>query len=517
MMKRWTISAATALALVLPFDAAWALTPEEVWENWKAGVTAGGGTVTATSEAREGEALVISGLETRSGDDGAPASVQMQAERLTLTGRDDGTVLMTMSDVIQVEYEMRDRASDARAFKVEIRQTGAETIASGTPDEVSYDYKMAGFEAKLISLTDETGTAQDVQALLTGAALNGTYQVQQKEGRPLAIRSAMDLGPMSLTVSGTDAGTEAAAGEGARGFAGTVTLASLTTVFNGDLLPAEKLVDIRAALSQGLAFDSQLQFGALAAQFDFTGDTKAGFTAKLDGGDLAVLLDAARMAYGVSFMGGDIRVNAPAEGLTDVGGGFAETTIRVAMPIATDGLSRDFSMLTRLVDVTVSDYIWGFADPASQLSRDPATLILDLAGKGAWLGDVFGGGLAPHGSPAAPPGAPPGRVDQVELKEVLAKALGAQLDARGALSFDNSDTTTFPGFPTPNGTITVNLAGVSALLDKLVALGVVSPGDLTGIRMGLAMFTRPGAGPDQLTTELEFRDKGLFVNGQQIL
>ncbi|WP_283176328.1 hypothetical protein [Gemmobacter sp. 24YEA27] len=40
-MTRWTISAATVLALVLPSQAAWALTPEEVWDSWKASVAGG--------------------------------------------------------------------------------------------------------------------------------------------------------------------------------------------------------------------------------------------------------------------------------------------------------------------------------------------------------------------------------------------------------------------------------------------------------------------------------------------
>lgn len=514
-MTRWTISAATVLALVLPSQAAWALTPEEVWDSWKASVAVGGGSVTAASEAREGDALVITGLETRAGDPGGPAHIQMQADRLTLTGRSDGTVAVTMSDVIRVEYMVKDSAADGPVLKAEIRQTGAETIASGTVDAITYDYTIAGFEAKLIALQNEAGDLQDVQGLLAGEQMSGKYQLVQEAGEPASVRSEMVLGPMTLNVSGKETGWAEAGGADEAGsrFSGTVTLARLKTAFSGALLPADKLTDIRAALAEGLAFDSQTEFGALTAQVEVTDGATSGFTAKLDGGDLGLLFDGARFDWGVSLLGGDVRMEAPAEGLTDVAAAFTEVTLRMGIPLANDGLSGDFSFLSRLVDVTVSDYVWGLADPTSQLSRDPATLIVDLTGKGAWLKDIFAPDLTAEPSASVAPA----RIDQIDLKQGLAKLLGAQLDASGALSFDNTDTTTFQGFPAPDGRITVNLAGVSALLDKLVALGIVSANDLTGIRMGMAMFTRPGAGPDQLTTEIEFRNKGLFVNGQQLL
>ncbi|WP_171909555.1 DUF2125 domain-containing protein [Rhodobacter sp. 24-YEA-8] len=512
-MKRWTISAATVLALVLPSQAAWALTPEEVWDSWKAGVTASGGSVTTRSETREGDALVISGIGTLSGDLDGTANVQMQIDRLTLTGRSDGTVAMTMSDMFRVDYRAQLNSDDARGFRVEIRQTGAETIASGTVDAITYDYTIAGFEAKLIELRNEAVELHDVQGVLTGEQLSGTCLQMRQPGGAVRVQSEMALGPMVLTVSGKKTGP---AEERAAGFSGTMTLASAKSTFSGAVLPADRLVDIRTALAEGLAFDSKLEFGAVTAQFnetDNTGAAKGSFTAKLDGGDLGLLFDAARFDYGLSLLGGDVRAELPSSGLTDLGGAFTEVTLRMGMPLANDGVSQDFSFLSRLVDVTVSDYVWGLADPGTQLSRDPATLIVDLTGKGAWLQDFLVPG--PKQDPSA--SVPLARIDQIDLKQGFAKLFGAQLDASGALSFDNSDTTTFQGFPAPDGRITVSLAGLSALLDKLVALGIVSANDLNGIRMAMAMFTRPGAGPDQLTTEIVFRNKGLFVNGQQLL
>ena len=54
------------------------------------------------------------------------------------------------------------------------------------------------------------------------------------------------------------------------------------------------------------------------------------------------------------------------------------------------------------------------------------------------------------------------------------------------------------------------------LLDALVSMGMLSEDDAMGARMMIAMFANPGAGEDELTSVLEFKDKGFFANGQQL-
>jgi len=62
----------------------------------------------------------------------------------------------------------------------------------------------------------------------------------------------------------------------------------------------------------------------------------------------------------------------------------------------------------------------------------------------------------------------------------------------------------------------VTLDGINAVLDALVSIGIVSADDMMSARMGLAMFFRPGANPDQLITDVEFSNGGMLVNGQQV-
>ena len=60
------------------------------------------------------------------------------------------------------------------------------------------------------------------------------------------------------------------------------------------------------------------------------------------------------------------------------------------------------------------------------------------------------------------------------------------------------------------------VAGVQALGENLVALGLVEQMQV-GMAMGMMMaFAQPGAEPDTFTSKIEFKDGGIFANGQPI-
>ena len=93
---------------------------------------------------------------------------------------------------------------------------------------------------------------------------------------------------------------------------------------------------------------------------------------------------------------------------------------------------------------------------------------------------------------------------------------GAEFTGKGALTFDNTDKTTFQGMPAPTGTIDLKLVGGNGLLDKLIAIGLIPQAQAMQGRMMMGMFARPGDGPDTLTSTLEFKNKGFFANGMQL-
>jgi hypothetical protein len=97
------------------------------------------------------------------------------------------------------------------------------------------------------------------------------------------------------------------------------------------------------------------------------------------------------------------------------------------------------------------------------------------------------------------------------------KAAGAEVTGKGAFTFDNSDTTTFPGVPLPTGQLDLKLVGANGLLDKLVQMGLLPADQAMGARMMMGLFAKTVEGSDDtLTSTLEFKDKGFFANGQRL-
>jgi hypothetical protein len=189
---------------------------------------------------------------------------------------------------------------------------------------------------------------------------------------------------------------------------------------------------------------------------------------------------------------------------------FGELAFNVLMPASKSDEPQDFAFLTRLVDFTISEEVWGMLDPAATLSRDPATLIIDTKGKGRWLVDIMDPAYQDTGLE------PPGELTSLDLTQLLVKAAGAEVLGTGALTFDNTDLATFGGVPRPDGSINVTIKGVNQLIDNLIAMGLLPDDQAMGFRMMLGMFTRPGAGADEVTSLIEFKDGGLFANGQQL-
>ena len=180
------------------------------------------------------------------------------------------------------------------------------------------------------------------------------------------------------------------------------------------------------------------------------------------------------------------------------------------MPVSKSDSPQDFAFLTKFVDFTVSEDIWALVDPGATLSREPATVIVDLKGTGKWKQDIMDPAVQMDGAE------PPGELNSLDVTQVLAKAAGAEVSATGGLAFDNSDMMTFGGVPRPDGKISIGIKGANKLVENLIALGILREEDAMGFRMGLAMFARPGAGPDELTSEIEFKEGGLFANGQRL-
>ena len=113
-------------------------------------------------------------------------------------------------------------------------------------------------------------------------------------------------------------------------------------------------------------------------------------------------------------------------------------------------------------------------------------------------------------------GPPPIQIDEVTIEDLRIAAVGAEATATGAMTFDWTDFQTIPGIARPEGAVTVNLNGANALMDTLVAMGLIPEGDLMMPRMMMGMFATT-VGDDMLESVLEVNSEGhVLANGQRL-
>ena len=502
-MRLRSISTATAIALFLPASSVFALTPEEVWENWKSRVTGASTVVTVESEQRVGDTLEIKGITL-----GLPIDEKVTASaafaQMNLKALPDNSVLITFGETQTIT--ITDTANSANSDALTIVQQGTEIIATGTIDAVSYEGKATKITASG-TLGSAMGNDGPLAIELTLHNAKGSDITTRDAEGNMSTTGTSSGGPLQLSMSNStpEAGKSVVVNAEIASYSGS----------NAIVTPAAaNQMKLDEALRNGMSLLSDGSFGKVTFTVDFAdGEETAATSGTIDSVAAKIGISQKAMEYSLSTGATTVSVEGNQLPLPKIDVSLAELGYRILMPMSKTEAAEDFAYETRIVDLALSEGLWSMIDPTSQLGRDPITVIADVKGKGALQIDLLDPGLQ-DGSAEVPD--MPIRLDSLDLTQLLIKAVGAELGASGALVFDNNDLTSWEGIPAPTGKITANAKGVNALLDKLVALGFVGPDELTGARMMIAMFAKPGANPDELVSELDFQGPSLSINGQRI-
>lgn len=342
----------------------------------------------------------------------------------------------------------------------------------------------------------------DFRTTLTG--VEGTYALAtDAEGRDL--ESALNAESLTFLIDVLDPQTSGK-------LTANVEMSGINSVASARLPATLDMEDLDAMLKAGLSSASNLAYGAteFSFAFDDAGQSAAG-TGKLDSGSFEVALDPEAITYASSSKGVNVAITGSEIPLPEVALALEEGAFRLSMPIARTDAPADFGLLTSYRGLSVSNGIWNLFDPGEVLPRDPANVVIDLAGQARWLIDIM------NPEAAASMNAAPGEVNALTLNELELSIAGASLTGSGGFTFDNTDLTTFDGMPRPKGEINLQLDGGNGLLDKLVQLGFVPQDQAMGFRMMLGIFAQVGSGPDSLVSKIEVNEAGeLLANGQRL-
>lgn len=544
MHLRATSSIIALLATATPVLAD--VTPAEVWQSWSEYYKASGYTVTEGSRQETGDNLVLNDVVLTM--DTPELDLDVSFPQITLAAMGDGRVRTTTGDESKVKAIAHDEGTGDVTIDMTIAHPGTEVISSGTAADLTSATKAPTLKINLDNVVTQDETFANLGALtLTDMTL--TEHVVQ--GDPLKVDVEGATARAELVVNAE--GKEEAGGD--YKVAGNLVIDSIKT--NGSFaLPANAMADedMAAALRAGMKLSGNIQIGPMTGGFDGSGTDAEG---KASTGAMKADAKGITLDFDMSQAGLNYQVDSDASNFEitssdmpmPISYGVESSSASLQMPVSAQEEPQPFKVNYSIAGLTLGDAIWDMFDKEKVLSRDPASLDIDLTGNVRVKQDLFDPALmetaenaaeAPAETPAdgaaptdgaAPADGTAPAADGAEATATAAEEMpspfepidftinqfalsgaGVNVTAAGNLAAAGEG-----GMETPVGQINARAEGLNGLLDRLVQIGVVQQEQVGAARMMLAMFTKAGEGPDTLTMDIEFREGGsIFANGQQV-
>ncbi|MGR3434625.1 MAG: DUF2125 domain-containing protein [Shimia sp.] len=494
--------ATTASLALLCGPAVAQVTPEDVWAAWEealSGYASDG--LDVGSEERSGDALRLGDIRLSAEFPDGTGAFEMTMDTLTFTDQGDGTVAVDLPATTSVRITSVEQGEEV-TLPFDLTHEALAIVASGTPETLVHDYTADAVAMTLgdVPEMDAQGIGFDLEVALRGVA--GTQTASGQAVRTLVQRMSAD--EIAYTV---DAGEEGAGGASFALRGQALEAASDYTIPRGvDNFDTAALMG-----NPDFVGTATLGLGATATDFAFEEDGQgATGTARTENGRVSIAFGGE--SAGFSYAGGadGVALQVEADALpVPIDVAMAGYDYRVAMPLAPTDEAKPFGLSLGLRDLEVSDFVWNLFDPGAVLPRDPASFVLALDGTGRWAVD-------PMNPEAFLTGTEPGQVETLSLTDLRIAAAGAEIRGSGAFEIDNADTTTFEGFPRPEGSVDFTLVGANVLIDRLIRMGLLPQDQALGARMMLGLFATP-AGDDVLTSTIAVGPGGqVTANGQRL-
>ena len=506
MHIRHSMGGGALIAALLTSSAAFAeITPQEVWDSWRGYLESFGYDVAATPTMSGGDLTVGSISMTAALPDNG-GTIEMTMPQIQFIDNGDGTVGIILPDSFPTEVHIRppDDTGDAVDLTLLYTAPALKMTASGSVGDMAISFAGDQMLVELSQLTVNGETAANAKAKFGLEGVTGNYGF--KSGDLRVMQETVTASAMNYAIAVTDP-------KGNGFFTMNGGADGLTMLATMALPPEYDPLDMNTALKDGLAMDTTFTTGAGSLEFAFQdGDQNANGSSSSAGTNFSFALDKNELSYGFAVNGWDASF-AGSDVPLPVKFSTARMAMDLAIPVAKSDIPKDFAARFELVDFAPDDMIWSILDPTGGLPHDPATFAISLVGKGNWLFDI----LDPEQAMAMAGSDQPFELQALTLEDLRVSAAGAELTGLGSFVFNNNDLTTFDGLPAPDGSIDLRLVGANALLDRLIAMGLMSEDDAMGMRMMMGMFGRPGEGEDEILSTIEVRSDGqILANGQRL-
>ncbi len=486
-----------------------ALTAGQVWKSWQDAGAGFGFDLDAATQLADGGTLRLNGVTLRLAGDAAGPGLMMAD--IVMTEAADGSVAIALASEAQA-----DLGSDVSEGAVIVTHDGLTITVRDEAGTLQYDYAAKQLKANFAFSVGSD--IPEVQEELLETSFGGDITIAGLAGQftdaPGALRSIAAV---------------VRADQFAYDFQSTDEYLGMETAQTAQSSDVEMVLDARlpetlvwvgidtpewlaSALKDGLFAQLKVRQG-ITTQTDRNTSEFMPYDMQMTSlpgtGDFT--LDQNGFVMNAEGAGGDLTFKMPDIPVDAIKVGFGPLVMNMAMPlIGQDGPS-DFGLTLKLADVVLNEEVWAMFDPTVMFKRDPASLVLDVVGTARF--DLLGliaadeAGITDYIQPTP---------ETLEIREFSLNAGGADVSGSGAFTFDNA-AVQGGGMPVPIGKASFVVNGANAIIDGMVAAGMMTAEEANYGRLGMGMVLTPGDGPDQMTSDIDARaDGSIYVNGERL-
>ena len=420
----------------------------------------------------------------------------------SLAERNDGTVLVTYPPQSPLTVQAFAPDGEEFALAATITQSGAQTVVSGTLDEIRYESAVPSITIEDFRMT-EPGVPDEVSIDASIKMLGYEGRSDIIEGEIRDFRSEDTLDSFQVHVDVRDH-------VGDESFSLKFEIADISAQSSGSIAWLSLGNSLVTSILDGSAFDLSASFGH--ARYLLSGDDPDEepfeISSESSSSDVFIKMDRNGIDYGGTSRGSVLSVLAQELFDSPVEVRLREVSARFLLPIVPHDEPQDFAARIAVQGLEIGQMLWSMFDPEGMLDREPATLVLDTGGEVIVLRDGLGGDFSEFMNMDHAPV----DVRSLDLNEIRIKLAGVEVTGDGAFAI-----ITRPEGPWPVGSVDLTFTGVDKLLDGLVNTGFVPDLRALAFRGMLEALAQPGDGPDGFGLTIETGEVGsVVVNGQRI-
>ena len=416
--------------------------------------------------------------------------------------RDDGTVVVTFPPESPLTVQAFAPGDDDFALAATVKQSGAQTIVSGTPDQIRYESTAPSVTVEDFRMI-EPEMSDDVSVVASIKMLGYEGNSDISGGGLRDVRGEDTLDSFQVHVDVNDSG-------GGESFSLRFEIADIAAQSAGKIAWQSLGNSLVASILDGNTLDLSASLGHTrylltgrgpnAEHFEFSSESSSS--------DVFIKMDRNGFDYGGTTRGSVLSVLAQELFGFPMEVRLPEVSARFLLPIVPDHEPQDFAVRISVQGLEIDQMLWSMFDPEGVLDREPATFVLDAGGEVIVLRDGLGGDFFEIMSMDHAPV----DVRSLGLSELRIKVAGVEVTGDAAFAFIRRHEA-----PWPVGSAELTVTGAGRLLDGLVELGLVPDLQALGIRGMLEALAQPGDGPDDFGLTIKTGEDGSVVaNGQRI-